>query len=208
MWDGNIAVEILIAAGVLSLIAAIPSLIEVFPSVLDSLLRWKGSASLNLSVSLSRSRNIVAAALVAPFIFFAARYDLLELELHLSPICRIGVYAAIFVLFMLVRAFLRLFKGSKISRKDWKCVHCAERNFFIVLVLSMLLTFLIFYIIQIPENTLGRIFLWEICIVYFIFLIRKAEILYHIRGNFVDILYLCTLEFLPAGLIVVSEILL
>lgn len=208
MWSGDIAAGILIAASVLGLISSIPSLIEVFTSVLDSLLRWKGSVSLNSSVSLSRNRNFVAASLVAPFVFFAARYDLLKLDLHFSPICEIGVYAAIFVLFILARAFMRLFKGSAIGQKDWKCVHCAERNFFILLVLSQLLTFLLAHIFKFAESILIQAFLWEIYVVYFIFLIRKAEILYHIRNYFVDILYLCTLEFLPVGLIVVSEILL
>lgn len=208
MWSGDIAVEILIAVSVLSMIAAIPSLIEIFPSVLDSLVRWKGSVSLNSSVSLSRSRNFVAVTLVAPFIFIAARYDLMGLDLHFSPISEIGIYAAVFLLFIIVRAFMRLFKGSKISQKDWKCVHSAERNFFILLVLSQLLTFLFAHIIRFSESALVQTFLWEIYVVYFIFLIRKAEILFQMRSYFMDILYLCTLEFIPVGLIVVSEILL
>lgn len=204
--DADIASGVLISLSVLSLLAAIPHLINTSPSILDSFIWWKGSVPLNSSVSLSRSRNIVAASLIVPFLMIAAGYDLMDIGPDISLISKTGLYFLIFAAFMLLRALMRLFKSEKISRKDWNCVHSVERNFFTGMVILELVTLLVSYLFKLDHITAKECILWEICAVFCLFLIRKGQILFHIRNKFIDILYLCTLEILPLGLLIVSEI--
>ena len=52
------------------------TLVEVFPSLMACLVRWKESVNLDASVQLSRGRDIMAIAMVMPFCLTAGKYSL------------------------------------------------------------------------------------------------------------------------------------
>ena len=52
------------------------TLVEVFPSLMACLVRWKESVNLDASVQLSRGRDIMAIAMVMPFCLTTGRFAL------------------------------------------------------------------------------------------------------------------------------------
>ena len=50
--------------------------VEVFPSLMACLVRWKESVNLDASVMLSRDRDIMAIAMIMPFCLTAGRFYL------------------------------------------------------------------------------------------------------------------------------------
>ena len=50
--------------------------VEVFPSLMACLVRWKESVNLDASVMLSRDRDIMAIAMIMPFCLTAARFSM------------------------------------------------------------------------------------------------------------------------------------
>ena len=49
------------------ILVLLESLVEIFPSLVACMVRWKESVNLDASVQLGRSRDIIALAMILPF---------------------------------------------------------------------------------------------------------------------------------------------
>lgn len=181
--------------------------ISIFPGICLSLLgcivRWKESVNLHASVSLSRMRDYAAWLLVPTFLLLCSEYDIYPAVWTLESWPSIARTSLVFAAYLLVRFLCNLvFKGKKIGNKDFFCAICCQRNFFVILVFIMALTFCICSASGLMHDTTGDILGWEIVVVYAVHLIRKTQIFAHYVGFLAGFLYLCTLEILPTGLLI------
>jgi len=107
-----------------------------------------------------------------------------------------------------VRGFFILIAApKKFSREVYGLSNRAHYNYFIVLTALMLLTVGILAICKVNDLTIKTIAIYEIALFFVIFGIRKVQILSNSCNHFTAFLYLCSLELLPAALVIASAVL-
>ena len=200
---------IAVALYCLAIIPALPSIIDTMPVAAGCLLSWKESLSLSGSPSLRHIRNIAALSLTPAFILLVWQYALYppasacgERTLHGLLVCTGAVagYALVHLLCRLV------FRRKKTAAADYACAAQMNLTFFFFCCSLMLLSWGVCSLCSVDCETMREIFLWEIGGVFALLLMRKLHF-FSLRENFFKgFLYLCTLEFLPAGLLIASAV--
>ncbi|MCR5519230.1 MAG: hypothetical protein K6F21_02760 [Bacteroidales bacterium] len=211
-WDVPVHPWLVLGCAVLILFL-LPGLYRLLPSVLSCLSRSRGNLEIEHSVSLSRTRNFYSRMLVIPYIVtldrflvynpdFLAGWDrpwLLLLELYL-----------VFFGYLLLRLILHtIILGSAKKRLPGEKRLAVQRglhNYFICFMLVMLFTLCIHYVIKADDQVFRNVFLAELALFWLISVIREGQILRSECGGLTTILYLCGLEFLPAGAVVASAV--
>ena len=81
------------------------TLVEVFPSLMACLVRWKESVNLDASVQLSRGRDIMSIAMVMPFCLTVGRYTLYSPTWmgQFGADARLGITIGIIIAYILLR---------------------------------------------------------------------------------------------------------
>ena len=184
-------------------------LLNIFPSLLACLIRGKESFNLEASVKLSRDRDALALAMIVPFCLVALRYRLYSpgfLE-GFSENAVTGIYFAVFCVYVLLRALMAwLFRPRKMQQKTYRTAIKASSSFFIIGTLLLLATGGLLDLFNVSEIDVRSAMLWVSALIYAIFLLRKIQIFYSSCSVFVAFLYLCALEMIPTGILVVSAI--
>ena len=184
-------------------------LLNIFPSLLACLIRGKESFNLEASVKLSRDRDALALAMIVPFCLVVLRYRLYSpgfLE-GFSENAVTGIYFAVFCVYVLLRALMAwLFRPRKMQQKTYRTAIKASSNFFIIGTLLLLATGGLLDLFNVSEIDVRSAMLWVSALIYAIFLLRKIQIFYSSCSVFVAFLYLCALEMIPTGILVVSAI--
>lgn len=198
-----------VAALCLMFLAILPKIADIMPSVLGCCVRWKESWNLYRSLSLSRSRDLVAITMVMPYIILIGELNIyppagegLSWEVFLTTGIALAAYVFVRLLCQLI------FKGEKINREDYLCATRMQYTFFVVLCSVSFITWFAFELTKFDKSLLASILTWEMLIVYSLFLIRKTQFFTARCGFFKAFLYLCTLEFLPTGLLIASALVL
>ena len=77
MAQGNqsLALEILACVSLFIILLILRKIVNVYPSLIACVMRWKESINLEASVKLSRDRNAIALALVIPFCLIVEHFD-------------------------------------------------------------------------------------------------------------------------------------
>ena len=194
---------------ILIMITLLRKLVGVFPSIMACLFRWKESVNIEASAKLSRDRNVIAAAMILPFCLICSEYRLFS-PAATEAIGRngnIGITVAIMTAYILSRLLAeKLFRPHKMNLKVYATGNKAAYSFFIMLTLSLLAIGGIADIAHIPTDNAKYAMLWVSAIIYSIFVIRKTQIFTSSCSVFTAILYLCALEFIPTGTLVVSAL--
>lgn len=199
----DVVIKILTVFACLTFLWAISIFPRIGLSLLGCIVRWKESVNLHASVSLSRMRDSAAWLLVPTFLLLCSEFDIYPAIWPLEAWPSIARTSLVFAIYLIVRALCNLvFKGRKTERKDFYCANCCQRNFFIILVFIMALTFCVSFISGFTREMTRNVLGWEIVVVYAVHLLRKTQIFTHYVGFFAGFLYLCTLEILPTGLLV------
>ena len=183
--------------------------VEVFPSLMACLVRWKESVNLDASVMLSRDRDIMAIAMIMPFCLTAGRFALY------SPLWmgqfgadgRLGITIGIVTVYILLRKGLEhVFRSKKVSPKTYKTACKASHTFFIILTLALMVMGGTLSFIETDPIAIRNAMLWVSAITYMLFLLRKVQIFNSSCSFFSGFLYLCALEILPTGALVASAL--
>ena len=193
----------------LIIITLLPRLVNIFPSLLACMIRWKESVNLEMSVKLSRDRNVLAAAMIIPYCLAIYRSDAYELEVieRLNEPSGLCATAGVFVTYILLRQFCAYIIRPKKSRSaTYNYATAASRTFFIILTLLLLATGWVLSFIGTEADTIKTAMIWISAVIYFIFLIRKIQIFASSYNYFTVFLYLCALEILPTGVLITSAI--
>ena len=204
-WGDLLTNRILAVLAVFLLILNLSELFRLAPHLLYSIDRSRGSADLEHSLSLARSRNTTALCFALPFCLAAARYALFRpgfwsaIPAQWSAPATIGVLAA----FLLLRAFcFALMRPRRLSGEETATLRHLGYNYFILMAALTLLSAAFFSILHVPDALCRTILLWEIGLVWLFTLIRSGQFLDAHCMGFTTFLYLCGLEIVPAALLV------
>ena len=183
--------------------------VEVFPSLMACLVRWKESVNLDASVMLSRDRDIMAIAMIMPFCLTAGRFSLYSPSwmAGFGPEGRLGITIGIITAYILLRKGLEhAFRSRKISPKTYKTACKSSHTFFIILTLVLMTIGGVLSFLDIDPMAIKSAMLWVSAITYMLFLLRKVQIFNSSCSFFSGFLYLCALEILPTGALVASAL--
>lgn len=189
----------------------IRSFTRILPALARCLVRWKSNLELENSLQLSRSRNLVAALLFIPFSLLIYELDLYRPQFlqQLSPIWQFPAVAGIFLAYLLLRGYL----NRRLEMQDFgsQVFTAANRSFYNYMILLFLFLFAVggliqFFLGDLPAK--NRILTFLVAMYYLFFLLRRGQIFASVCNPFTTILYLCGLEILPTGILVIVAILL
>ena len=186
-------------------------LVNIFPSLLACMIRWKESVNLEMSVKLSRDRNILAVALIIPFCITAFRFGLYSPSFLEGFNESIGLMITIgvFIAYLLLRLALTALCRSKKSRKAaYATSVAAARTFFIILTLLLTAIGGIMSFIGANPHAIKDAMIWVSGAIYLLFLLRRIQIFASSYNFFTVFLYLCALEIIPTGVLVTSAMIL
>ena len=187
------------------------SLVSIFPSLVACLVRAKECFNLEASVKLSRSRDILASVMILPFCLIVNRFDVIGtgVSAGLSEGLRIAMTIGVFIVYFIFRiATYRLFRPQRLPKKTYQTAGKAAHTFFAILTLLLLTVAGIMTVAGTDETTIKNAILWISAGIYGLFLIRKFQIFTSNCSVFAAFLYLCALEIIPTGTLVVSAIIL
>ena len=193
----------------LIIITLLRRLVNIFPSLLACLIRWKESVNLEMSVKLSRDRNILAVALVIPFCLTAYSFGLYSpsfIEGFEQP-ARLGIIIGVFVFYILLRWILTSICRSKKSKKQaYSTSVAASRTFFIILTLLLMVIGGVMSFAGADPETIKDAMIWVSGAIYLLFIFRRTQIFASAYNFFTVFLYLCALEIIPTGVLITSAI--
>ena len=193
----------------LIILTLLKRLVNIFPSLMACIIRWKENFNLQQSVKMSTDRNILSAALVIPFCLVADRFGLYRptfmegLNSVFHPLATIGVFIAYLGLRIACRYTFRL---HSTPANTYKVANESARTYFIIGVLVLLTVGGLLTLLNIPARDIGNAMFWISGTIYTVFLLRKTQIFNSSCSLFATFLYLCALEFLPTGVLIASAV--
>lgn len=197
--------------GMLSAMASIPRLTEVFPPIFSGLFRTREVINFENTLRQSRERDVVVLLLLPAFLLCLAAYHVFPLKMTvvMLPSLRFLWYLIVTAVYLALRAFFSFFLGPR--EADDRILRVTRRSFFSFAVLAecwVLLTYVLLLPFHLSPEVHRLAFQVEILLIYSLFLLRKAQILRSYNTFFKTFSYLCTLEVLPAAPLVVAVVLL
>ena len=201
--------KLLVLFSFLTVLLLLRQLVNIFPSLLACLIRGKESLNLEASVKLSRDRDLLALAMIVPFCLTAYRYGLYLPGFFkgFSPDAYLGLCFGVFLVYVLLRAVMTwIFRPKKMPKKTYVAADKASYSFFIIYTLVLLALGGVLGMIDMPDDGVRNAMLWVSASIYALFIIRKTQIFSTSCSIFAAFLYLCALEMIPTGILVVSAI--
>ena len=201
--------KLLVLFSFLIVLLLLRRLVNIMPSLMACMIRGKESLNLEASVKLSLDRDALALAMIIPFCLVAFRYKLYFpgfIE-EMTDDSVLGVYFAVFASYLLLRFMMTwLFRPQKLPKKTYVAADKASRSFFIVYTLILLAMGGVFGLADVQDAVSRDAMLWVSAFMYLLFLLRKTQIFSTSCSVFAGFLYLCALEMIPTGILVVSAI--
>ena len=205
-----LSVSILVLVFVVLMILLLPTFMQLVPYIADSFLRARGSSALENSVRVSRDRNMVALVMLLPALLLIFRYRLYNPDFLAwkDGDVRLWLIAASFQCFFILRIIMYLLLKPRRRYEAYQTAHHASYTFFILMALLMLFTAGAMFLFKAPDQLIRTVLYVECGIIYFIFLIRRSQILAVSCNQFRTFLYLCARELFPTAALIVSAVLL
>lgn len=207
--DKSTVTDFLVAIFTVLFIMTLNKFINLIPYIFGCLTRWKESVNVENSVQISRSRDHVALLFIIPFCMTAARYSLIPMLAlgNYSPEFKLAVTMAVFVGYVMLRMTCNL-AGRFIpcDQKTFKTAINTSRTFFIIGAVFTMVTAGVLAIAGVSAGTTRIVLLYEITAIYLVFIVRKSQIFANDCSLLHTILYLCTLEFLPTGILTATAL--
>lgn len=201
---------ILVTVFVLLALLQLREFMHVAPFIWDSVFRARGSVVLENNVRVARERDLLAWILIIPAILFVYRfriYDASFLSL-LGENWRLAAIAGVLLAYLLLRVIMYIVLKPRTRTDNYRLAYRASANFFILFMVPAIFGVTILFFCGCNDFII-RIFLYSLAgLAYLVFLVRKAQILSLSCNPLLTFLYLCGLEFLPAGALVATAILL
>jgi len=195
---------------ILAAILFMPRFLSLAPLLFDSLFRARGSVSLETSVHYSNDRRLVASVLLIPAALLTYRYRLYDAAFlrDLSEGWRLVAILGVFAVFALLRLLMYALLRPRRNADFYRLSRRTAYTYFILLVIIALLTTGILALFNCDPILVKKVLLIEIAVFYVIFFARRAQILALSCNHLRTFLYLCGLEILPTGAMVVSALVL
>ena len=203
--------DILAIISTVSVIILMRRLLNIYPSLLACIIRWKESINLEASVKHSLDRNMFAVAMIIPFCLIVYRFGIYSpafmegINETFSLLIIIGIFGAYFAL---RRAMIRIMRPKKMNPKTYKAAICCAYTFFIILTLTLFFVGGIMALLKTDPIVTRTAIIWLSAIIYSIYIFRKTQIFTSSCSIFRGFLYLCGLEIFPAGVLIASALIL
>ena len=203
--------DILAIISTVSVIILMRRLLNIYPSLLACIIRWKESINLEASVKHSLDRNMFAVAMIIPFCLIVYRFGIYSpafmegINETFSLLIIIGIFGAYFAL---RRAMIRIMRPKKMNPKTYKAAICCAYTFFIILTLTLFFVGGIMALLKTDPIVTRTAIIWLSAIIYGIYVFRKTQIFTSSCSIFRGFLYLCGLEIFPTGVLVASALIL
>ena len=185
------------------------TIVEILPSILACLIRWKENINIESSVRLSRDRDFSSIAMLLPFCLVIFRFRVYNpgFIANLADTPRLWAVIGIFTAYVLVRkAATMLVHPRRIPQKTLSATEKSANTHFILLTIVLLLTGSLCSFFGASLDSIRVACIWLSALIYGLYLIRKVQIFMSSCSLFAAFLYLCALEILPTGILVVSDI--
>lgn len=183
---------------------------ELFPLLMDSVFRARGSSTLESSVNYSADRTHISLTLIIPAVIMIYRYCLWDASfLHgLGPGLRLAAVTGIFGIYVLLRLLMYLLFKPRRGGEFYQRSHRACFTFFILLMLAVMFSVGVLYVFHAGDVAIRHTIYTETALFYSWFLLRRTQFLSLSCNHLQTFLYLCGLEILPTGLLVATAVIL
>jgi hypothetical protein len=201
--------NILALISLLIILMMLRRLVEVVPSLIACLFRWKESINLETSVQLSISRNFLALTMFIPFCLVIWRFELYRPAFlnEFTDDSSLGITIGVFSAFALLRKALEfVFRPKKSGGKTFGTACRSSRTFLSVLTIILMAMGGVMTFVDATPASITSAMLWVSAYIYLMFILRKFQILISSASFFAAFLYLCALEIVPTGAIIASAI--
>ena len=201
-------IQTLSLISVLIIIIMLRRIVEILPGVFASVLRWRECAKIDAIVKVSRDRDLTASALIIPMLLVIQKHDLLPYRFltPMSPEAGFGIITAIFIGYLALRTAVAALILPQKSHKKSRSADNSDRTFFIILAVVTLACSWILSLIHVEASAVRHTIIWLSAAIYMLYLMRKFQIFQSSHSIFTAFLYLCALEIVPTGILVVSAI--
>lgn len=201
--------EVFSLLSLIAVIAMLRKIVETLPSMLACALRWRENNNLESSAKMSGNRNLIALVLIFPFCISLVKYRIMPYRFMsgMSEELQLGTTLLIILSYHLFRIFTtRVFTPNRHSKTAYYTADKCAKTFFVLLVLAVLVTGGILSYFNAPPAAIRNTIVWISAAIYLLFLTRKFQIFTSYCSVFSAFLYLCALEIIPTGTLVVSAI--
>lgn len=192
-------------------ILSVRSFLKILKPVWRCIGRYKANLDLEDSLQLSRSRNLVAAVLFVPFCMTVHWHRLYTPALFdgFTPLVRFGLVSGTILVYFLFRAFLNWqLEMHSYGTKTFTAANRSFLNFAIILFFELFCGGALLLAFTHDAGLTRTVLLWLAAFSYVIYIFRRGQIFSTVCNPFTTILYLCGLELLPTGVLVLSAVLL
>ena len=194
---------------IIIIMCLLKTIVEMLPYVLACMTRWKENINIESSVRLSRDRDFSTIAMLIPFCLAAFRFRIYNPHfIALMPDnTRLWAVIGVFFAYIVIRKTASLLiHPRRVSQKTLAAAEKSANTFFIFLTLVILLVGSTCSFFDASPNAIRLTLLWLSALIYGLYLVRKLQIFASSCSIFAAFLYLCALEILPTGILVVSEV--
>lgn len=201
--------NILVLISLLAALLIIRRLLNVMPSLLACLIRWKENINMETSVKQSRNRDILMIILSLPICLIVYRFGLYqpafmnEMNSNLQLAATIGAIGAFIGLRYALEAMI---KPARRNIRSWKAGLKTFNTYFCILGIVLLGMGFIMSFTDTPKEIIKSAMLWVSAAIYLLLLVRKFQIFNLSCNFFTAFLYLCALELIPTGALVLSAV--
>lgn len=183
-------------------------IVNILPSVFSCLVNPKECINIDSYIKTKNDRDITAAVLLIPFFLTMNRYGILSYHFMsgISPEAGFGITAGVFGIYLIFRIFIsKIFILNK-NRNRARVIDYSDRTFFIILAVSAIALSWLMGITNAGTETIRHTIIWVSAAIYAVYLIRKFQLFQSNHSIFTAFLYLCALEIIPTGTLVVATI--
>lgn len=194
---------------VLCIITLLKRMMNIFPSLMACMVRWKENINLQISMKTRTDRNLLAGALLIPFCLTVFRFRVYcpEFMADMPQNARLGITFGVFAAYIAIRTACRyLFRIHKTSASTYEAATDSVRTYFIILAFLLIATGGILSFTGVAPEHIKTAMIWISGAMYLVFVIRKTQIFRSSCSLFVSFLYLCALEILPTGVLIASAV--
>ena len=201
--------DILALLSLIAVMALLRQLVNIFPSLMACLIRWKENVNLQTSLKMRTSRDMIAGAMFIPFCLVVFRFRMYCPGFidGMADGSRLWATIGMIAAYVMLRFACKLTARTRSTTASiYKNATDSARTYFIILTIMLVTTGGILMFFDTPVSHIRTAMFWISGAIYTLFLLRKTQIFLSSCNIFVSFLYLCALEILPTGVLIASAV--
>jgi len=207
LWTDSWIMMATVAICLLSAVLALRKTVNITPSVIACIFRWKENVNLEYSLKLRRDRDLISILCFLPFCFTLSVNGVINPsyvpeDAHafrlLVTICSIALY------FFLLNLLSELFKEKSFPKDMFNTARHCIFTYYILVTGIIILSSGILSLFGAGQSLSRGVIIWEMSLIFIVFLYAKLQIFASFCKVFPTFLYLCALDLIPTALLVAS----